>query len=91
MKALEGHHLWSPQTVRERFNYRQPGLFLLVVRVYKIPKAVELDDSPYFAGCRSWIEFPEPLTTAGCQPVLSDEDFAQRERALVAAVESTSP
>ena len=70
LNLLEGHHLWSAQTVRERFHYREPGLFLLLVRVYKIPQALELDNTPYFAGCRSWIELREPLATAGCQPVL---------------------
>jgi hypothetical protein len=90
LKPLEGHHLWSSATVQERFIYREPGLFLLLVRVYKIPRALELANSAYFAGCRSWIELPEPLTTAGCQPVLSDEEFAGREQALVAAIDSAA-
>ncbi len=89
LKLLDGHHLWSPATVRERFIYREPGLFLLLVRVYKTALALEFDNSPYFAGCRSWIELREPLATAGCQPVLCDEEFAQRADALVAAIEST--
>ena len=88
LKPLDGHHLWSPATIRGRFIYREPGLFLLLVRVYKIAQALEFDSSPYFAGCRSWVELPEPLATAGCQPVLTDEEFVRRERALLAAIES---
>jgi hypothetical protein len=87
LNLLAEHHLWSPQTVRERFIYREPGLFLLLVRVYKTQPALELASSPYFAGCRSWIELPQPLATAGCRPVLADEEFARREQALVAALE----
>jgi hypothetical protein len=90
LKPLEGHHLWSSTTIRERFFYREPGLFLLLVRMYKTSRALEFDSSPYFAGCRSWIELPEPLATAGCQPVLSDDEFARREQALVAAIESAN-
>jgi hypothetical protein len=52
---------------------------------------LEIDSSPYFAGCRSWIELPEPLPTAGCQPVLADDEFARRELALLAAIESADP
>ena len=88
LKALDGHHLWSRATIRQRFVYREPGLFLLVVRVYKIPQALEFDSSPYFAGCRSWVELPEPQATSGGHPVLSDEEFARREQALLAALES---
>jgi hypothetical protein len=89
LKALRGNCLWNDEALWERFNYREPGLFVLVVRVYKISQVLELDDLPHFAGCLSWIEFPEPLSTAGCQPVMTDEEFARREQALVAAVENT--
>ena len=32
---LAGQHVWSDATVRQRFAYRQPGLFLLVVRILR--------------------------------------------------------
>jgi len=88
LKALEGHHLWSQSTIQQRFDYREPGLFMLLVRVYKIPRALEFDSSPYFDGCRSWVELPEPLATDGCRPVLADDEFARREQALAAALKS---
>ncbi|HEV2970819.1 MAG TPA: DUF1802 family protein [Pirellulales bacterium] len=78
---LAGFHIWSRETIVQRFQYRQPGLFLLLARVYRVPQPFLLSDTPYFAGCRSWIELPEALPTTGAIPVLSDEQFAGvRER-----------
>jgi hypothetical protein len=75
---LAGQHIWSPRTIEARFNYHRPGLFLMPVRVYQLPRALELADSPHFAGCRSWVELPCDLRTGGLRPVLSDEEFARR-------------
>lgn len=85
-QRLRGMHVWSDETVAQRFHYRAPGLFVLVVRVYCVPRAFEIDDSPYIAGCRSWVDLPDELPTAGASAVLGDDEFAQQlgliERAL---------
>jgi hypothetical protein len=36
LMCLAGQHVWSPRTVGERFAYRRPGLFVLIVRVYVV-------------------------------------------------------
>lgn len=68
-------HYWSEDTVRKRFNYRTPGLHLLVVRVHRLPKAHEIAELPAYAGCRSWVEMEKPLSTGGSTPVLDDQSF----------------
>jgi hypothetical protein len=74
-------HWWSEQTLTDRFHYRNPGLFLLIVRMFKLPSARLLENTPHFAGCRSWVDFPQPIATTGVQPVLSDAEFeTQRSR-----------
>lgn len=86
LPRLAGWHWWSEQTIRERFQYRQPGLFLLVVRIYKTAETVELPNSPHFAGCRSWVDLPQPIPTAKLTPVLSDETFQTRRSSILALV-----
>ncbi len=44
------------ETVQNRFLYREPGLFVLVVRVYRAAQAIELPETPEYAGCRSWVD-----------------------------------
>ena len=75
----------SAETIEQRFQYRQPGLFVLVGRVYTLPLPHMISEQPYFAGCRSWVELPDELPTAGAPPALTDEQFAAvRERVRLA-------
>ena len=67
-------HLWSEETVRARFTYRRPGLYVLPVRVYRATQVHELPDAPYYAGCKSWVELERELPDEGT-PVLGDADF----------------
>jgi hypothetical protein len=68
-------HIWSEETVKSRFAYRQPGLNVVPVRVFRAAQAVELPETAEYAGCRSWVELERELPTAGAVPVLSDEAF----------------
>jgi hypothetical protein len=75
-EALAGLHGWSADTVIARFHYREPGLYALFVRLYRVPTAWELEETPAYAGCKSWVELDRELPTTGAVPVLSDEQFA---------------
>lgn len=78
LPRLTGLHILSERTLAERFAYRTPGLFALLVRVYWQAEGWAIADSPHLAGCRSWVELPQALPTAGLQPVLSDADHRRR-------------
>ena len=82
LARLSGRHVWSEATVEQRFQYRTPGLFALVVRVFRRPSPFEIADSPHFAGCKSWVDLPSPLQTSGLQPVLDDTTFHQQQREI---------
>ncbi|MBL8827384.1 MAG: DUF1802 family protein [Planctomycetaceae bacterium] len=82
IERLGSFHIWSPATVEQRFHYREPGLFGLIVRVYKTAGGVEIREEPRFAGCRSWVEFGEALPLTGVEPVMSDQAFADYRLAL---------
>ncbi len=79
---LAGLHLWSEETVEQRFLYREPGLYVLAVRVYRVPHAVDLVETPAYAGCRSWVELDRQLPIDGATPVLDDEKFRKTMNAL---------
>jgi hypothetical protein len=72
---LREFHLWSDETIQARFAYRSPGLYVLLVRVYRAPQLLEVPDTARYAGCRSWVELENDLPTEGAVPVLSDEAF----------------
>jgi len=86
LARLEGWHILAESTVAKRFIYREPGLNVLALRIYRSRSPVDLADTPYFAGCRSWVKLPQELSTAHLTPILSDAEFSQRMRKLRAAL-----
>lgn len=72
--------------IAQRFAYRQPGLVALLVRVWKARKVLELPDSAYYQGCRSWVELESPLSTKEATPVLTDAAFAEIQERWTASV-----
>jgi hypothetical protein len=75
---LAGEHIWSEATVRQRFGYRQPGLFLLIVRVFARPQSIEVFETATMEGCKSWVNLSEPIPTVELVPVLGDDEFQKR-------------
>jgi len=75
-------HLWSEETVRKRFAYQSPGMFVLPVRVYQAPEPQELPDTPTYQGCRSWVELARELPVQGSVPVLTDEAMRDLHQSL---------
>jgi hypothetical protein len=86
VERLAPLHIWSDGTLRRRFDYRQPGLFLLTMRVYYLPRPHFVTDTPELAGCHSWVELPAELPTAGMTPVLTDDQFAAIRQAVTDAL-----
>jgi hypothetical protein len=68
-------HCWSQETVQARFAYRSPGLYVLPVRVHRLPRAIDVPEAASYAGCRSWVELEQDLPTDGATPVLDDKTF----------------
>ena len=65
-------HFWSNETVRKRFAYRSPGLYVLPVRVYRAPEVVDIPETDHYRGCRTWVELERALTTESAAPVITD-------------------
>jgi hypothetical protein len=87
---LAGLHLWSEETVRQRFFYRRPGLYVLAVRVFEVTPAHELTETPEYAGCRSWVELEQELPTEPARPVLAGEEFRKVLHALDVLLQPTA-
>jgi hypothetical protein len=68
--ALDRLHVWSEETVRQRFHYRTPGLYVLNVRVYRARTPAELPENPAYAGCKTWVELDSEVEEQPADPVL---------------------
>jgi hypothetical protein len=74
--AINDLHLWSEETVRKRFAYREPGLYVLAVRVYRLRAPLILPLRPEYDGCKTWVEFDRELPTDGAIPAIDGRRYA---------------
>lgn len=87
LQALSGCHILNAEEIRRRFYYGQtPGLSLILLRVFRLPKPIHLPTRPHYAGCRSWVDLERELPTGGCRPVLDDGTFEQEIRRITALI-----
>lgn len=87
--ALEPFHIYSQQTVRDRFDWEGKGMasgsiHLAVMRIRELAEPWEFPYEAKYGGCRSWINLPEPPTDwlATARPVIDCPAFAAMEAAL---------
>lgn len=82
-ERLAPMHVLAPSVVRERFDYREPGLAAALVRVWRRREPHRIVETSEMEGCRSWVTLPGPLACDGLEPVLDDATFeAVRTRFL---------
>jgi hypothetical protein len=85
MDRIEDQHIWAPPLIDMRFGYRPENpLYLLIVRTWLLPRPVTVDNTPAYAGCKSWVPLDEPIDTRGARPAIDDAAFEQRRAAILA-------
>ena len=77
-KALAPFHILAESVVRERFEYKDAGLHIALVRVFRLEPAWIFPNKPAYGGCRSWVDLPECPAATRFDPVLSDAEHAKR-------------
>lgn len=89
LHTLAEHHIWTPGYVTMRFAYRpESPLYLMLLRVHRLPRITEVVETPEYRGCKSWVKLEAPVATAGAVPVLPDPAFAERVAAVKAVLEA---
>ena len=71
--ALEPFHILAESIVRERFDYKDAGVHVALVRVFRVEPVWTFPDNPAYGGCRSWVNLPECPAETRFHPVLSDD------------------
>ncbi len=82
LPRLADLQILADRTVLERFHYRHPGMVVLPIRIYRRAEPMTLVDTPRFAGCRTWVDLEQELSTSGLTPILTDEAHADRMAAI---------
>lgn len=86
-ETLRGQHCWRDEVIAQRFDWaRAKNLFAIAVRVYRLPRAIELPLLPTYGGCKSWVELDHEVVTAGAHPVLEQPAFDHKLNQFLAAL-----
>jgi hypothetical protein len=70
--AIDQLHVWSEETVRQRYHYRTPGLYVLTVRVFRVRTPMEIPEDPAYAGCKTWVELDRDVEEQPADRVVTD-------------------
>ncbi|MGL6074869.1 MAG: DUF1802 family protein [Fimbriiglobus sp.] len=54
---FRGKHILSENTVRQRYHYRTPGLYVLHFQVFTESAPILIPELEHYAGCKTWVEF----------------------------------
>lgn len=87
--GLLPHHIWNEQFAAERFGWKPRfPLYVLLLRVYKLPQEHVIPYRAEYGGCKSWIDLAEPISLDGMMPALSDDEYEQQVAAVKSIVEN---
>ena len=65
VEALSDRHIWTEQTIRERFDWEGKGMatgsiHVAMLEVEKLARPWQLIYEKKYGGCRSWVSLPDP-------------------------------
>jgi hypothetical protein len=90
-ERLRGQHIWRDKVIAERFDWgKGKNIFAIAVRVFRLPKPVELPMLSSYGGCKSWIELERDIDIGHAATVLSDSEFAAKLSHFTAALETAN-
>jgi hypothetical protein len=92
IEVLMPFHIWTDRFIAERLKWRpQQPIQVLCLRTYRLPEPVQLVRSPLYKGCRSWVPLETPILVERHSPVLTNQAYYARLKAIEAALQMTSP
>lgn len=87
-ERLRGQHVWRDAVIAQRFDWGQEkNIHALAVRVFRLPRTIDLPMLARYGGCKSWVELETDVATAGAKPVLADEAFTEKLNQFRSALE----
>jgi hypothetical protein len=84
MDSLEDEHVWGQPLIDMRFNYKPANpLYLLLLRVYRLSEPAVLENTPAYAGCKSWVPLEKSISADRATPVLDEALYQRRRQAIL--------
>jgi hypothetical protein len=89
VEQLLPYHIWNERLASDRLHWkpRQP-LYILLLRVYKLPEAAIVPYSQAYGGCKSWIDLLQPISLSQSIPVLDEDSYVRQVEIIREIVDS---
>lgn len=88
MDRIEQEHVWTRALIDMRFNYKpQNPLYLLLVRAYRLAAPMTVENTPAYAGCKSWVPLEAATETSNVTAVLDDPAYQSRRNRILHLIE----
>ncbi|GAP95794.1 DUF1802 family protein [Leptolyngbya sp. NIES-2104] len=82
VRSLLPFHIWNDRFVEERLKWKpRSSLYLLLLKVFRLPQTHTIPYLDAYGGCRSWIEIDE-LSIENATSVLSETEYQERVRQI---------
>jgi len=91
LMRLDPFVIFTHDTIQRRYRFRvDQAVQIMVVRAWRLPQPVAVENRDAYAGCRSWLSVDDPIDIAGSIPALSDEEFKDRRRTVEGELETAA-
>ena len=64
-------------------------MYILLLRVYQLLEPVQISYQQEYGGCRSWINFIEPISIQEATPVLTDMEYSTQVKEIKQIIHSS--
>lgn len=69
---LQPSHILTQEAVTQRYHYRQPGMYVLKVKVFELPEIVTIEERAEYAGCKTWVHLEPSINIKHSRPVAGE-------------------
>lgn len=85
--AIDSEHIWTAPLIDMRFNYRPENpLYLMLVRAYRLGEPVVVENTPAYAGCKSWVPLGREIPTRAAAAVIGEGEYEPRRAEILRRV-----
>jgi hypothetical protein len=87
LRRASDFYIWNDAFLQKRIEYKPDlPLYCILLRAYRLQPPRTIPDRPSYAGCKSWVHLTEEISVDTATPVLTDDEYVARQRALLEAL-----
>lgn len=83
LNSLYGWHGYSREEADRMFNYKEPLVYLYLLRIYNLQKPIILPKPEDHSGCKSLVPLDKNVAVSGYEPAVSDIIYSYRKDILM--------